>query len=68
MPPSDSAASTAIFTIHAIAASPTATATRIVRLRAADRAYVIENGRVTLAGAARELIDDPAVQQAYLGV
>ena len=39
-----------------------------VALRAADRAYVIENGRVTLAGAARELIDDPAVQQAYLGV
>ena len=39
-----------------------------VALGAADRAYVIENGRVTLAGAARELIDDPAVQQAYLGV
>ncbi|MBS0302316.1 ABC transporter ATP-binding protein [Ottowia sp.] len=39
-----------------------------VALSAADRAYVIENGRVTLSGAARELIDDPAVQQAYLGV
>ena len=39
-----------------------------VALGAADRAYVIENGRVTLAGPARELIDDPAVQQAYLGV
>ena len=39
-----------------------------VALGAADRAYVIENGRVTLAGAARELINDPAVQQAYLGV
>ena len=39
-----------------------------VALGAADRAYVIENGRVTLSGAARELIDDPAVQQAYLGV
>ncbi|MFD2376814.1 ABC transporter ATP-binding protein [Ottowia pentelensis] len=39
-----------------------------VALGAADRAYVIENGRVTLAGPARQLIDDPAVQQAYLGV
>ncbi len=39
-----------------------------VALGAADRAYVIETGRVTLSGAARELIDDPAVQQAYLGV
>ncbi len=39
-----------------------------VALGAADRAYVIENGRVTLSGTARELIDDPAVQQAYLGV
>ena len=39
-----------------------------VALSAADRAYVIENGRVTLSGAARALIDDPAVQQAYLGV
>ena len=38
-----------------------------VALGAADRAYVIETGRVTLSGAARELIDDPAVQQAYLG-
>jgi len=39
-----------------------------VALGAADRAYVIENGSVTLSGAARQLIDDPAVQQAYLGV
>jgi len=39
-----------------------------VALGAADRAYVIENGHVTLSGAARQLIDDPAVQQAYLGV
>ena len=36
-------------------------------LSAADRAYVIEEGRITLSGAASELIDDPAVQQAYLG-
>ncbi|MCD6661973.1 MAG: ABC transporter ATP-binding protein [Comamonas sp.] len=39
-----------------------------VALSAADRAYVIETGRVTLSGDARQLIDDPAVQQAYLGV
>ncbi|MGB6101797.1 MAG: ABC transporter ATP-binding protein [Comamonas sp.] len=39
-----------------------------VALSAANRAYVIETGRVTLSGDARQLIDDPAVQQAYLGV
>ena len=39
-----------------------------VALGAADRAYVIENGRVVLAGGAKALIDDPAVQQAYLGM
>ncbi len=39
-----------------------------VALSAADRAYVIEAGRVTLSGPARQLMDDPAVQQAYLGV
>ena len=36
-------------------------------LDVADRGYVLENGRVTLAGAAAELLGNPAVQDAYLG-
>ncbi|MBS0505742.1 MAG: hypothetical protein JSR53_00005, partial [Proteobacteria bacterium] len=34
----------------------------------AGRACVMERGRVTLSEAARKLIDDAAVRQAYLGV
>ena len=37
-------------------------------LSGADRGYVLETGRVVLAGSAAQLIDDPAVQQAYLGL
>lgn len=33
-----------------------------------DRGYVLENGRVALAGAAAELTDNPAVKEAYLGL
>jgi branched-chain amino acid transport system ATP-binding protein len=36
-------------------------------LRTADRAYVLETGRVTREGAARDLLDDPAIREAYLG-
>jgi branched-chain amino acid transport system ATP-binding protein len=36
-------------------------------LRLADRAYVLETGRVTLSGTARELADNPEVHRAYLG-
>jgi branched-chain amino acid transport system ATP-binding protein len=36
-------------------------------LRLADRGYVLERGRVVLAGTARALRDDPRVQAAYLG-
>ncbi len=36
-------------------------------LRLADRVYVLETGRVTLSGSARELAASPAVQRAYLG-
>ena len=39
-----------------------------VALSGADRAYVIETGEVVLSGSARDLIDDPAVQRAYLGL
>jgi branched-chain amino acid transport system ATP-binding protein len=36
-------------------------------LRLADRAYVLETGRVTLSGAAQELRANPEVHRAYLG-
>ena len=37
-------------------------------LAIADRAYVIETGRIVLAGASRDLADDPRVKEAYLGL
>jgi len=37
-------------------------------LEFASRAYVLETGRVTLAGDSKTLLDDPRVQKAYLGV
>jgi branched-chain amino acid transport system ATP-binding protein len=36
-------------------------------LQHADRAYVLEAGRVTLEGPASELLDDDRVRRAYLG-
>ena len=36
-------------------------------LRAADRAYVLETGEVTLAGPAAELLDNDELKVAYLG-
>jgi len=36
-------------------------------LKIAERAYVLENGRVVLEGSGRGLLDEPRVQQAYLG-
>lgn len=36
-------------------------------LRIADQAYVIETGRIVLQGSGRALLDDPKVQDAYLG-
>ena len=40
----------------------------LVALDAANRAYVLENGRVALSGAASEVKDDPGVRKAYLGL
>jgi branched-chain amino acid transport system ATP-binding protein len=40
----------------------------LVALDAASRAYVLENGRVALSGAAAKVKDDPGVRRAYLGL
>lgn len=37
-------------------------------LRAVDRGYVLENGRIVLAGTAAELADNPEVERSYLGL
>ena len=39
-----------------------------VSLRLADRAYVLENGRISLSGTGAELLADDRVRQAYLGM
>jgi branched-chain amino acid transport system ATP-binding protein len=39
-----------------------------VSLKLAVRAYVLENGRVTLAGSGDELLNDDRVRRAYLGL
>ena len=38
-----------------------------VALRAADRGYVLETGRVVLEGEARALLDNAELRAAYLG-
>ena len=40
----------------------------LVALDVAQRAYVLENGRIVLSGAATEVRDDPNVRKAYLGL
>lgn len=37
-------------------------------LEVSSRAYVLETGRVTLSGPSAQLLDDPQVKKAYLGV
>lgn len=37
-------------------------------LEIADRAYVFETGRVTMTGTGQDLLNDPAVRRAYLGI
>jgi branched-chain amino acid transport system ATP-binding protein len=39
-----------------------------VSLKLANRAYVLENGRITLTGTGEELLADDRVRQAYLGM
>jgi len=38
-----------------------------IALKIADRAYVLETGRVTYAGDAASLRNDPALRESYLG-
>src|SRR5438132_8603033 len=40
----------------------------VIALEAASRAYVLENGHVTLSGRSDDLRRDPAIRKAYLGV
>jgi len=40
----------------------------MLALELADRAFVIENGHIVLNGTGKELLDDPAVFEAFLGV
>lgn len=37
-------------------------------LKIADRGYVMETGRMTMSGSAEELIADPRIREAYLGI
>jgi len=37
-------------------------------LQIADRGYVLENGKITIAGSAQELMDNQDIQKAYLGL
>ena len=37
-------------------------------LEIADRAYVLENGRVTLEGESKKLLEEELVRKAYLGL
>jgi branched-chain amino acid transport system ATP-binding protein len=40
----------------------------VVALEAADRGYVLENGRIVMSGSADELENDPGIRKAYLGL
>jgi len=39
-----------------------------VSLKLANRAYVLENGRIVMTGAGPELLNDDRIRQAYLGI
>ena len=39
-----------------------------VALEHAHRGYVLETGRIVQSGSAEELLDDPRIRQAYLGL
>ena len=37
-------------------------------LRISQRAYVLETGRIVMQGASQEVMQDPAIKSAYLGL
>ena len=37
-------------------------------LKIAGYAYVLENGKISLKGPARQLLDDPRIKESYLGL
>ena len=37
-------------------------------MQVSTRAYVLEEGRITMSGAATELIQQPEIRRAYLGL
>ena len=37
-------------------------------LEQTDRGYVLDVGHITITGSAQELLDDPRVKEAYLGL
>ncbi|MCY4311016.1 MAG: branched-chain amino acid ABC transporter ATP-binding protein, partial [Rhodospirillaceae bacterium] len=39
-----------------------------ISLRMANRAYVLENGRIVLTGSGDDLLRDDRVREAYLGL
>jgi branched-chain amino acid transport system ATP-binding protein len=39
-----------------------------VSLKISQSAYVLENGRIVMSGSGSELLTDPRVRQAYLGL
>ena len=40
----------------------------IQSLQHANRAYILENGKVALSGSAKEVSENPELRQAYLGM
>jgi branched-chain amino acid transport system ATP-binding protein len=40
----------------------------VASLKLANRAYVLENGRIVMSGTGADLLADDRVRQAYLGI
>jgi branched-chain amino acid transport system ATP-binding protein len=59
----------AVLTIRATGVTVLLVEQRLVEsLEIADRAYVLQTGRVVLSGTAAEVRDDPEIRRAYLGI
>jgi branched-chain amino acid transport system ATP-binding protein len=59
----------AVLTIRATGVTVLLVEQRLVEsLEIADRAYVLQTGRVVLSGTAAQVRDDPEIRKAYLGI